>query len=91
MLSRSHKKSQSPSEEGMNSADESYHGLDLSSMNKEDDYESLRPKDDTIDITYEGLDISKMNKEDDYEPLKKNDESEYDDVKERGDYVNTQQ
>ncbi|XP_046858267.1 carcinoembryonic antigen-related cell adhesion molecule 5-like isoform X1 [Xenia sp. Carnegie-2017] len=81
---------QSPSEVRINSVDTTYQGLDLSKMNKEDNYQSLRPKDDTIDKTYQELDISKMNIEDNnYESLQKNDESEYVIADERTNYENS--
>ena len=64
---------QSPSEVRINPVDTTYQELDLSKINnKEDNYQSLRPKDDTVDKTYQELDISKMNIEDNnYESLKK--------------------
>ncbi|XP_046858292.1 uncharacterized protein LOC124451714 isoform X2 [Xenia sp. Carnegie-2017] len=69
-LSKKRHQCQSPSEVRKNSVDTTYQELDLSKMNKEDNYQSLRPKDDTVDTTYEELDISKRNIEDNnYESL----------------------
>ncbi|XP_046858290.1 uncharacterized protein LOC124451713 [Xenia sp. Carnegie-2017] len=64
---------QSPSEVRKNSVDTTYQELDLSKINnKEDNYQSLRPKEDTIDKTYQELYISKRNIENDnYESLQK--------------------
>ena len=81
---------QSPSEVRINSVDTTYQGLDLSKMNKEDNYQSLRPKDDIVDKTYQKQDISKMNIEDkNYESLQKNNESEYVIADERRNYENS--
>ncbi|XP_046858255.1 carcinoembryonic antigen-related cell adhesion molecule 5-like [Xenia sp. Carnegie-2017] len=82
---------QCPSEVRKNSVDNTYQELDLSKMNnKEDNYQSLRPKDDTVDTTYEELDISKRNIEDNnYESWQKNNESEYEIADERRNYENS--
>ncbi|XP_046858276.1 uncharacterized protein LOC124451702 [Xenia sp. Carnegie-2017] len=82
---------QSPSEVRKNSVDTTYQELDLSKINnKEDNYQSLRPKDDTVDKTYQELDISKMNIEDNnYESLQKNNESEYVIADEKRNYENS--
>ncbi|XP_046858249.1 immunoglobulin superfamily member 10-like isoform X2 [Xenia sp. Carnegie-2017] len=90
-LSKKRQQFQSPSEVRKISVDTTYQELDLSKMNnKEDNYQSLRPKDDTIDKTYQELDISKMNMEDNnYESLQKNDESEYVIADEKRNYENS--
>ncbi|XP_046858263.1 carcinoembryonic antigen-related cell adhesion molecule 6-like [Xenia sp. Carnegie-2017] len=81
---------QSPPEVRKNPVDSTYQELDLLKMNKEDNYQSLRPKDETVDKTYQELDISKMNIEDsNYESLQKNNESEYVIADERRNYENS--
>ncbi|XP_046858840.1 carcinoembryonic antigen-related cell adhesion molecule 5-like [Xenia sp. Carnegie-2017] len=82
---------QSPPEVRINSVDTTYQELDLSKINnKEDNYQSLRPKDDTVDKTYQELDISKRKIEDNnYESLQKNNESEYEIPDERRNYENS--
>ena len=57
----------------VNTVDSTYQELDLSKMEKEDNYQSLRPKDETVDKTYQGLNLSKMNNEDNYQSLREND------------------
>ncbi|XP_046857966.1 uncharacterized protein LOC124451392 [Xenia sp. Carnegie-2017] len=71
-FSRNCQQFQSPSEVRINSVDTTYQELDLLKINKEDNYQSLRPEDDRIDKTYQELDISKRNIENNnYESLQK--------------------
>ena len=59
--------------------DTSYQALDLTKMNTEDNYQSLRntkpqsspePQRTEVDTTYQALDLSKMNTEDNYQSLR---------------------
>ena len=61
-----------------NSVDSNYQELDLTKMNSEDNYQSLRfktpqskfePQTTEIDTTYQQLDVTKMNTEDNYQSL----------------------
>ena len=61
-----------------NIVDTTYQELDLTKMNSEDNYQSLRfkttqsnfePQTTEVDTTYQQLDLSKMNTEDNYQSL----------------------
>jgi hypothetical protein len=56
-------------------ADTTYQALDLTKMNTEDNYQSLRKtkpqsNPEPVDTTYQALDLSKMNSEDNYQSLR---------------------